>query len=363
MQRQEIGNIKNITRTLFFILIACPLYSMSQEHKFLLKVHFEDPNIKTLVIGEAYYHKFKTYRAAKIKLDSSQVHENTFVFQGSILYPTAVRLYSNIDSIRFNELIFIETGNQVITIIKKNNSYEIISNTSIEKEHKRFLKEMTLKTIDDKMQGEKLLSFVRKNPDSYVGLFALINQAFKYPYPSIFEKINGTFSKKIRQTNAFQYYLGLYKPNTVGSTAPDFFAKSVDSRKASLSSFRGKSFVLLDFWASWCGPCRQMMPHLKELYQKYHAKGFEIISISVDTDSTAWRNAVKKEGIQSWINVMSESFFSENINDPGLGMKYSIWEYPTSILINKKGTIIGRYADGENHSESDLDMKLAEIFK
>ena len=345
------------------IFTACPIISICQPQNFVLKIHFEDPVIKTLVIGEAYFSKFKSYHVSKIKLDSSNVHENTYLFEGSVLYPTAVRLYSNVDSIKFNELLFIESGNQEITLKKQNTSYRIQSSTEIEAKHKKFIQEMNIKTIDDKMEGEKLLSFVKKNPDSYIALFALINQAFKYPYPPVFEKINDAFSEKIKQTKAFQFYLGLYKPNTVGSFAPDFLAESLNHGKFSLSSLTGKSFVLLEFWASWCGPCREKIPRLKDLYQKYHARGFEIINISVDTDSSAWSNAVIKEGLQSWINVMSPSFFNKNTSKPGLDMKYSIWEYPTSILINKEGKIIGRYAEGEGSSDVELDQKLMEIFR
>jgi len=358
----RIKSLKIVPALLLF-LVASPFYSICQDHNFVLKVHLDNPNIKTLIIGEAYWRTIKPYHAAKIEIDSSTVHENTFLFKGTTLYPTAVRLFSNIDSIKFNELIFIDTGYQEVRIIKKNGSYIIRSNTAIEKQYKEFLNKMNSKTIDEKLQGEKLLSFVQKNPDSYIALFAVINQAFRYPYPSIFNKINASFGKKITQTKAFQYYENRYNPKTVGPVDSNLLGTSIDGKKITLSAFKGKSYVILDFWATWCMPCLQMMPHLKNLYQKYHSKGLEIISISssLNDNKNTWKKIVRKDSMQSWINLFSEAPYN---NGPDLGIKYGVTELPTIILINKKGTIIGRYTGySDDGSESELDKKLNETFR
>jgi thiol-disulfide isomerase/thioredoxin len=355
--------INNKIIVFLFLFITLPVYSISQGHHFILKINFDNPTIKTLFIGEAYYYKFKPYHAAIISSDSSKVHQNSYLFEGTTLYPTAIRIFPLHNSQHFNKLIFIDTGYQEITIIKKDSDFVIQSNTAVEKEHRKFLNEMDIKTVDDKINGKKLLSYVQKNPDSYVALFAIINQAFRYYYLPIFKKINNEFGKKIKRTIAFQYYLNNYSPETIGSVASDFLGISLDHRKITLSPFIGKSFILLDFWASWCGPCREMMPDLKHLYQKYHSKGLQIISISFDTDSTDWKKAVREEGIQSWINVISREYYSIQ-NPNGLHVKYGIKAIPTTILIDKEGSIIGHYEGySENGSKSDLDKKLVEIFR
>lgn len=351
---------KIIITFIFFIL--WPFLSICQQyHHFSLKVHFDDSSVKTLGIGEAYWWSFKPLHAAKIKFDSSINHNNTFLFEGTTLYPTAIRIYPTSRTNHFNKLIFIDTGYQEINLIKKDSFYVIKANTAIEKEHRKFLNEMKVKTIDDKIDGEKLLTYVKLNPDSYVALFAIINQAFNYPYPSIFDKINNTFGKRIRQTQAFQYYLNKYSPKTIGPIDTNLLGTSIDGKKITLSAFKGKSFVLLDFWATWCMPCRQMTPHLKDLYKKLHSKGLEIISIasSLNDDKGAWKKAVVKDGMKIWINLFSEEPYT---NGPDLGIKYGVTELPTTILIDKQGNVIGRYV-GNSEVNSDMDKKLMKIFE
>lgn len=341
----------------FLIFILLPFHSICQQHPFILKIHIIHSPVKILGIGEAYWWAFKPLHAAKLKSDSSNNDQNTFLFEGTTLYPTAVRLYPRDKSAFFNKLIFIDSGYQEITLIKKDSSYTIKSGTAIEEEHKKFLHEMGIKTIDDKIDGEKLLAYVQKHPDSYVALFAVFNQADRYPYRDIFNKINDAFGEKMKQTKAFEYYINKYDPKSTATADPDLLGKSITGKKISLADFRGKSYVLLDFWATWCAPCLKMMPHLKELYQKYHSKGLEIISVgsSLNDSKEAWEQTMKKEGIESWINVFSEPPYT---NGPDLGIKYGITEIPTSILIDKEGNIAGRYA-----GSSTLDKKLSEIFQ
>jgi thiol-disulfide isomerase/thioredoxin len=348
-------------------LLVCLLFirfdisAFCQQHHFILKIHFDDPSVKTLGTGEAYYYKFKPYHAAQIKLDTSNVSGNTYLFEGTTLYPTAIRIWPEGTHNFFSKLLFIDTGYQEITLIKKDSSYVIKSNTNIEKEHNKFLAEMGVKTIDDKIDGKKLLSYVEHNPDSYVALFAIINQAFQQSYQPIFERVNDAFAEKIKQTKAFQYYLSLYSNKLAKTTDPNFLGTSLTGKKIFLSDVTGKELTLIDFWASWCGPCRRMIPHLKKLNQKYHSKDFQIVSISFDMNSNSWKKAIEEEGIESWNNLIAGQNYS--LNDTStVALKYAVWEFPTLILVDKKGNIIARY-DSKHRPEADLDKKLREVLR
>jgi len=356
---------KTIRITLFLLSIffLSPFYSKCQEQNFKVKVHFSDSLVNCLGFGEAYWYSFKPLHAAKIKTDSSFNHNNDFFIEGTTLYPTAIRIYPEDHSKYFNKLIFIDTGYQVITVVKKDSSVIIQSNTPIEKEHRKFLMRMGIKTIDDKIDGEKLLSYVKQNPKSYVALFAIINQAFNYPYQPVFRQINKAFDKSITETKAFRYYQDRYIPKIVNSKDSNLLGTGIDGKKLTLSAFRGKNFVLLDFWATWCVPCRQMTPHLKELYQKYHLKGLEIISIgsSLNDNKETWKKTLKKDGMQSWSNLFSEKPYP---NGADLGLLYGVTKLPTTILIDKQGNVIGRYVGySKEDIPSDLDKKLNEIFR
>lgn len=335
LNKSGILRLIKIKRIFLILCICCtmPAVSFCQRYHFTLKIHFDDSSVKALGIGEAYWRSFKPLHAAKMKFDSSVNHKNVFLFEGTTLYPTAVRIWPSNNSNYFNKLIFIDTGYQEITMYRKDSSVAIKSNTPIEKEYKQFLNKMGIQTIDDRIDGKKMLTYVQKNADSYVALFAIINQAFNYPYLPIYDKINAAFGKNISQTEAFKYYKKKFRPKTYSNIDSNLLGTSYDGKVITLSAFRGKSVVLLDFWASWCIPCREMVPHLKDLYHKYHSKGLEIISVSssLNDKKEKWKSALKKEDMYSWINLFSDSSESRR---PDLGIQYGIREVPTVILID-----------------------------
>ncbi|MDI3321078.1 TlpA family protein disulfide reductase [Pinibacter soli] len=118
-----------------------------------------------------------------------------------------------------------------------------------------------------------------------------------------------------------------------GQPAGEISLPDVNGKNVSLSSLKGK-IVLIDFWASWCGPCRQSNKHLVKLYEKYKDKGFEIYGISVDDSKDAWKRAIKYDKI-NWIQV-NES----NSKDGKVANAWYIQRIPTSFLMNKEGVLI-----------------------
>lgn len=126
------------------------------------------------------------------------------------------------------------------------------------------------------------------------------------------------------------------QPNFVmGDAAPDFEAILKSGEKARLSDLRGK-YVLLQFWGSWCGPCRAENPHLVNLYQRYHEGGFEIFSIGIEQRPEAWAKAIAADGMVWKYHAMESQDFSG-----GQARQYNIHSIPTTFLLDPQGTIVG----------------------
>jgi thiol-disulfide isomerase/thioredoxin len=149
-----------------------------------------------------------------------------------------------------------------------------------------------------------------------------------------------------------------------GQVAGKFSRKDLNGQSVSLSDYAGK-YVLLDFWATWCVPCRAAFPHLKTLHAKYKEKGFEIIAVAADNDDIPkWKNAIEKDGTSMWKQLLDGptgiDFDKVKRNkDNSLSALYNVNAYPTKFLIGPDGKIIGRYGEGDN---ADLDKVLAGLF-
>lgn len=169
----------------------------------------------------------------------------------------------------------------------------------------------------------------------------------------------------------------IIKATAIGMAAPNFKRKDINGKVLTLSEFKGK-YVLLDYWASWCAPCRKLTPSIKELYRKYHSKGLEVISVSCDNDYEKWRNAVKQDSVEAFYHILSftdedmalakgkngsEVYKAATFKDE-LRKKFNLMPIPVEILIDSNGIIIGRYLGYyEKETFQDLERKLGEIFE
>lgn len=204
-------------------------------------------------------------------------------------------------------------------------------------------------------------SIIESNPDSYYSAYlldikksTLSLEKLEAYYNSLTNNVKeGVWAKSVKSE------IDMLKSLQTGNSAPDFTSIDIKGNRLSLSDFTGK-YVLVDFWASWCIPCRKGNPHLKELYKKYNSKGFEIICVADDDSSQdKWKNAIEKDGIEMFHHILRGLKIDPNnkfdrSND--ISDKFAIHLLPTKYLIDRNGIIVGKL-DNEQ-----LDQKLKEIF-
>lgn len=205
--------------------------------------------------------------------------------------------------------------------------------------------------------------FVKSHPDSYVSLQLLMYQTLRMDYEEARAIYDG-FSDRVKACRMAAQVLAeinALQLGVPGTEAYPFETTDIDGKPFRLADLRGK-VVLLDFWASWCAPCRASNPHLKDLYAEYKDKGFEIVCIADDDSSLdAWHKAIEKDGIGGFRHVLRGLKWKDGKPDKSADIsdRYGIHFLPTKILVGKDGMIVGRYSSGD---EEQLDAKLAELF-
>ena len=136
----------------------------------------------------------------------------------------------------------------------------------------------------------------------------------------------------VQQSRVGQLIAATLQKSMVNIKALDFKAKDFNQENFQLNSLIGK-YIVISFWDSWCIPCIQEIPDLKQMYKRYHSKGLKIVSISIDEDSLAWYNAVKKWNLENWKNILCNTAIKSSYINPNMPI-------PSLLLINDKGMII-----------------------
>lgn len=325
----------------------------------------------------------------QVVLDSVDVKNGKFTFKGEVPGPAnalliadrlgtgSQQLYNNTDKLNVylsGEKITITAGDSLQTAkisgsrINKDFQQYRDRMSAKEQEMTDLNMQMRLPDADKALLGSKFrealkiwkemqLAYAKENPDSYFSLIAVMNVVDGQIDVDKIEPYYKALSANVRKTPngiAFGKEIDATRATTLGAMAPDFTQNDVNDKPVKLSDFRGK-YVLLDFWASWCVPCRKENPAVVKAFHDFKDKNFTVLSVSLDRagHKQAWLDAIKQDHLEDWTHVSDLQFW-----DNSVAKLYGISSVPRNLLIDPQGKIIAVDLRGEG-----LLHKLGEVIR
>ena len=356
------------------LLLVIVLYSCSNKTEFTLSVSSDIDSDEM-----AYLVQYK--ENVPVLKDSMSVVDGKFVFSDSIVVPEMHYIFFK--NIKGNIPVVLEPGNINITLYKDSIRSSKITGTKSNDDFKLYIDQSSslineLNNIQNEINynialNDSLLvddlekqfvdmrnkltdyefNFMKDNNDSYITALILQRMVFErsIDYDQA-DSIMNTFDQSLKLTSPYtavekiieNFKLSNTEAPRIGSFAPKFSGPGLNGEVISLDGINTK-YILIDFWASWCAPCRVENPGLAELLTRYSKDDFSILGVSLDMNMASWKKAIEMDGIESWIHISNLKYF----NDP-IAKLYDISAegIPSSFLLNPERKIIARNIKGED---------------
>jgi peroxiredoxin len=296
---------------------------------------------------------YMSHLGATPKTDTTRVQNGHFSFAGMSTEPElcAITIQGPAGEKHNGPYFFLTSGNLTLSGKKDAFSSAVISGTSLQDEYRQLdASEAALK--EDVQQKQAAKTFIRAHPGSYVSAFALLNYFSYNPDERELDSLVSQLDPQVRKSYLGQLVAEVLrgaKLTAIGQVAPDFTQNDVDGKGVTLSSLRG-SYVFIDFWASWCGPCRLENPNVVKAFKQYHTKSFTIVGVSLDNAKEKWVAAIKKDGLV-WTQLSDLKGWDNQV-----ATLYGIKGIPMNFLLDKNGNIVAKGLTGDA-----LEKKLAEL--
>jgi len=317
-----------------------------------------------------------------VKIDSADIVNGTFKFEGSVAVPDVC--YLQVGDKRGAISVFLENAPISVEANMENLREAKITGSASQDVYSSFEASMAeFKTKQDpiiadykkamadkdEVAAEKAVkeyesidsvkmvsvkTFIKDNSSSVAASVIAYRSLLSQADASEMEAIYNTFSddvKASRSSIAIKSRLDILKSVAVGQPAPDFTLNTPEGTPMSLSSLKGK-VVVIDFWASWCGPCRRANPHMVEIYNELSSMGVEFLGVSLDNDKAKWLKAIEDDGL-IWKHVSDLKGWNS-----AAAKLYGVNAIPATVLIDQKGVIVAEKVSGD-----ELKAQIEELLK
>ena len=328
--------MKRIVNVLFAGVLAMTVLSCSEEKKgYTLNGEISD--VKN---GMVYLKKYQD--KSFIDVDSAVITDGVFKFEGACTEPLAYGLTTFKDSKR--PLVFFLDNEEMQ--LKMNESEKVLTVTG------SALNDLYAQNAPlTRQDGYSIDSLVSAHPASAVTPYFVVKD---FAYKLNLEEMKALRAKLDASLDGTMYvnqiddFIKRMENIQVGAVAPDFTLPDVDGNPVTLFGLRGK-YVLIDFWASWCNPCRKSIPGLKDIYKEFADKGLEIISISIDKRNEDWQKALNEEQLP-WPSLIDTKNVSKE--------KFDVRAVPTFFLVDENGMVVE-----DNLSVQEIRNKVKELLQ
>ena len=357
-----------------FSLMLCAAQGLAQSGNFRL-----DCQIQGMNEGKAILSIVSFSDTESPVRDTAVIEKGQFTFKGALKSPVLADISILPNRLRMS--VFLETGHmkmkgsvtdttlsgmlrvnvsgskshqeyERVSSFKRNEIDSVFNRSRIEKDEER--KAALRARVDElnELITKNNIKFVQSHLNSAVSAYYMIFNTSDYNMPfSQLKHIVTNFGPVPKST---PYYRRIKDEFDIlaniqpGEVAPDFSLNKPDGQSMSLSSLKGK-LVLIDFWASWCLPCRQSFPRMKELYAKFRNRGFEILGVPDDSKKEAWLKAMNDDNLP-WPQVIDE--FPEKYKPARVGTLYGVHYIPSTVLVDKEGKIVDKNLDDKKLDET-----------